>query len=507
MMIIEKSIDEKLFRLLVSSIKDYAIFLIDANGYILTWNEGAEHIKGYTADEAIGKHISIFYNPEDVNRVELRNNLNEALKNGMHESEGWRIRKDGSRFWANVIFTTLYNDKGHLVGFAKITRDITKRKNMEDRETAEKAELEHRVKENTDTIAANELRFKLLIENSYDGITLFDQNLKVFYRSPSSERINGWSDMDTGIMELLHPDDVALVQTYYAELVSKPGNVVKFTSRMRHGLGHYIWIESIFTNLLQNPSVEAIVCNFRDVSAQMIAQIERERITADLLKRNKDLEQFAYVVSHNLRAPVANIIGMAQLLPTLEFAQCENMKALASIEEAASQIDKVIMDLNHILETGTEINDKLEKVSLPLLVNEVKLSLGHIIAKYGAEIQIDFTKADELFTLKSHLYSIFQNLITNSIKYKRDDVAPVISISTNIKKGNLCICLKDNGRGINLKQHGRDVFGLYKRFDCTVEGKGMGLFMVKMQTENLGGRIHVKSKVDAGTEFILSFPL
>lgn len=158
------NIDGKLFRLIVASIEDYAIFMIDPNGYILSWNKGAEHIKGYTEEEILGKHFSVFYTPQDIHNNVPRNNLNEALKKGVHENEGWRVRKDGTLFWANAVFTTIYNDEGHLTGFAKVIRDITERKKNEDRKTLVNAELERRVKENTEKIIAKAGEIKELNE-------------------------------------------------------------------------------------------------------------------------------------------------------------------------------------------------------------------------------------------------------------------------------------------------------------------------------------------------------
>jgi PAS domain S-box-containing protein len=147
--IINQSVDEKLFRLLIASVQDYAIFMIDPNGYILSWNQGAANIKGYNEKEIIGKHISVFYTANDNKKNESRHNLNKALKYGAYETEGWRVKKDGSVFWANVVFTTLYNNNGYFIGFAKVTRDITERKRNEDKKEELNAELERRVKENT----------------------------------------------------------------------------------------------------------------------------------------------------------------------------------------------------------------------------------------------------------------------------------------------------------------------------------------------------------------------
>jgi PAS domain S-box-containing protein len=280
------SFDEKLFRLLVASISDYAIFMIDPNGYIMSWNPGAQNIKGYTEEEIIGKHISIFYTENDIKKNEPRHNLNEALKNGMRECEGWRVRKDGSVFWANVVFTTVYNDSGHLVGFAKITRDITDRKKNEDKKEKINAELERRVKQNTEKIIANELRFRKLIENNNDGITLLNKNLDVLYRSMSSERITGWSyneRSEHGTSHLIHPDDRAMVKQLFVEILDKPGAPITASYRTKHKNGQHIWIESLFTNWLNDENIKAIVCNFRDITEQKVADEE-------LRKKNEQIE-------------------------------------------------------------------------------------------------------------------------------------------------------------------------------------------------------------------------
>ncbi len=120
--------NEESYRLLVDSVRDYAIFMIDTEGYIVTWNKGAERIKGYTSDEVLGKHISIFYTKDEIEKRAPENNLKKTLKKGRFETEGWRVRKDGSLFWADVVFTALFNQHGELRGFAKVTRDITEQK-------------------------------------------------------------------------------------------------------------------------------------------------------------------------------------------------------------------------------------------------------------------------------------------------------------------------------------------------------------------------------------------
>src|SRR5215472_10157081 len=121
-----RSLEER-FRALVSSVKDYAIFMLDPTGRIETWNAGAEQIKGYTADEIIGEHMSRFYTPEDLARGLPQTLLAAALRDGRVENEGWRVRKDGTRFWADVVITSLTDKQSRLLGYAKVTRDLTER--------------------------------------------------------------------------------------------------------------------------------------------------------------------------------------------------------------------------------------------------------------------------------------------------------------------------------------------------------------------------------------------
>src|SRR5438045_2944083 len=142
------------FALLVSGVVDYGIFMLDPTGVIVTWNEGAQRIKGYAAGEIIGRHFSVFYPAEEVRNRKPDWELEVARREGRYEEEGWRVRKDGTRFWANVIITALRNDAGELRGFSKLTRDLTERKHAEDAVARLNLELEDRVRERTAELAA-----------------------------------------------------------------------------------------------------------------------------------------------------------------------------------------------------------------------------------------------------------------------------------------------------------------------------------------------------------------
>ncbi len=173
---------------------------------------------------------------------------------------------------------------------------------------------------------------------------------------------------------------------------------------------------------------------------------------------------------------------------------------------AVDQLDDIIKDLHKILQAKSEIIDSKESVYFQELVSAIKVSLHHIIQKENVTIITDFTAIDKIEIVRSYIYSIFQNLISNSIKYRQADIETIIKITTEEDKDHVRILFKDNGLGINLKENGDNLFGLYKRFHPHIEGKGLGLFMVKTQIEVLGGKISVESEPNVGTIFTIELP-
>ncbi|HWZ14823.1 MAG TPA: CHASE3 domain-containing protein [Mucilaginibacter sp.] len=238
-----------------------------------------------------------------------------------------------------------------------------------------------------------------------------------------------------------------------------------------------------------------------------IANSERSKMVSDLMTRNSELEQFAYIISHNLRAPVANIIGATNAMNELDLSTEDKETLYRGINLSVLRLDDVVKDLNTILQVKRDVNEVREMVSFSGLVDGIKFSIRNIIEKYNIQIECDFSKINEFKTLKPYLYSIFYNLITNSIKYRSQEVDCLIKIKSNLRKNKLELIFKDNGMGIDLKKSGDQVFGLYKRFHNHIEGKGMGLFMVKTQIETLGGKISLKSRENAGTEFKIEFEI
>ena len=236
------------------------------------------------------------------------------------------------------------------------------------------------------------------------------------------------------------------------------------------------------------------------------AETDRSRMIGDIIQRNKELEQFSYIVSHNLRSPVANIIGLAELLKVIEPTEEEGKIIMEGLFSSVTKLDNVIKDINNVLYIKNQVNERKETVKFSELIEDIKISINTLLKEEDVKIKADFSQVDTMLSIKSYLYSIFFNLISNSIKYRRADVPPVIEITAN-KPGNnkIELTFKDNGIGIDLKKSGGEVFGLYKRFHFHTEGKGMGLYLVKTQVETLGGKITVASEVNKGTEFKIVF--
>ena len=254
------------------------------------------------------------------------------------------------------------------------------------------------------------------------------------------------------------------------------------------------------------PSNNGLTGYFKDITERKLAENERIKITADLVQRNKDLEQFSYIISHNLRAPVANIIGLSSMLQKDDLADNLKNKINIGLSTSVNKLDYVIRDLNSILTVRQQVNENKQLVVFSDLTHDIKLSINSIIIDKKATIVGDFSEVNELLTIKSYLYSIFYNLISNSLKYQQPGIAPVIEIKSQQLNDSIILFFKDNGLGINLRKRGDQVFGLYKRFHTQqAEGKGVGLYMVKTQVEAIGGNISLSSEVNKGTEFKIEF--
>jgi light-regulated signal transduction histidine kinase (bacteriophytochrome) len=231
---------------------------------------------------------------------------------------------------------------------------------------------------------------------------------------------------------------------------------------------------------------------------------EKEKRSKELSIAHNSLKQFKYIVSHNLRAPIAKILGLASIMET---DSPENKFLIEKVFEEATSLDSMIRDINTIVAGRHSEQDQLEMVGFESKLHQVRKVLSVEIAQSGAVITTDFAKAPKVFTVKCYLYSILYNLLSNAIKFRLLDGPLRIHIQTTQDEKFVCLSVQDNGRGIDLIENEDKIFGLYRRFhEDTIPGKGVGLKLVKTYTESIGGTVEVESKINGGTIFKIYIP-
>lgn len=248
----------------------------------------------------------------------------------------------------------------------------------------------------------------------------------------------------------------------------------------------------------------------RHLEEQISKKTEELRMTnRELVEYNLQLEQFAFVTAHNLRSPVATLLGLTNLLDLAPDTSLSSDTAdiLRRIRHASQNLDEVIGDLNKILSIKNGHKELQQRIDLDRLFMRVLTSLSGQISRQCCTIEHDFKEAQVLHSFSPYLESILYNLLSNAIKYKSEKRHLKVTVTSSIRNNHVELKVSDNGIGINMQQHGDKIFGLYRRFHDHVQGKGMGLFLVKTQVIVLGGSIHLLSEEDVGTCITIRFPM
>jgi PAS domain S-box-containing protein len=429
--------------------------------------------------------------PDDRHILEPEDGI---LKRGEIVNNQFRIiRKDKTIRWVENKIIPSLDKTGKLVRVDGITRDITESKEAEEK------------------LKKSEANLRTIFDNTDSSYILIDAELKIVSFNALAQKFS--REQNGKNLAVNNP-----IKNYFSverwsfikEILDKvaAGENVKYELSYTKSDGSVQWNEICWFGVKNNENENwGVILANKDITESKVTALERERITADLIQHNQDLEQFTYIISHNLRAPVANIIGLSDMLKEHDLDISAKMEILERVTQSTKNIDTVIQDLNHILQAREMVNEKKETVYFNDLLDAIKTSIHNIIESEKVQFNCSFDEVDSLFTIRSYLYSIFYNLVSNSIKFRQTGIAPVITIKSHRLKNKIELRFKDNGKGIDLDKNAEQLFGLYKRFDTTMEGKGMGLFMVKTQVEALGGTIKIKSKLGEGTEFVILLPV
>jgi len=224
---------------------------------------------------------------------------------------------------------------------------------------------------------------------------------------------------------------------------------------------------------------------------------------SELIKYNNELRQFSYTISHNLRGPVASLLGLTHLIKTEELND-EAKEIFDHILSSSKRLDTIIKDLNKIIDIRNDIFRIRQKISLSYEIEQIKLILKNEIELHKLKLHVNFNELAYIYSVRPMIHSILYNLISNAIKYRAPERLLTLTIHALQDAEFYKIMIEDNGLGIDLTKHRDNIFKLYKRFHHHTEGKGIGLYLVKLQAEALGGSIEVESEMNKFTRFILT---
>jgi PAS domain S-box-containing protein len=478
----KKRISEIRYQTLFEQAPD-AISITDTSGQFIEVNTSMCNLLGYSKEEFRDMKIRDIVFEEDL---ELNPPRVQYLKPGEEIRYERRLRnKNGTTVYVDLSGGTMDNGQ-HLV----FVRDVTEKK------------IAERQKE------FDRKNFYALINSTDDLMWSVDKNMDLITCNRAFDDLiqqvtgKSVSEDSTIIKSEFTKEQLARYSSFFERAFA--GEVFRTIDHLTTPFE--IWSEISFYPIIQGEEIIGCACYSRNITALKMAEQERIKMTDEIIRRNENLEQFAYIVSHNLRAPVANISGIIYVLQTMNLDKRQGKLMLGELSKSINKLDEVILDLNHILlRKDGHLYQLKETVYFSELVENIKLSIGNMIVEGQFAIVSDFSAINEFITTKSYLYSIFYNLISNSIKYRRTNTDSFIQITSKLIDNSLVLTFEDNGLGIDLKKKGDQVFGLYKRFHYHTEGKGMGLHMVKTQVEALGGKISVESEVNKGTSFVIEF--
>ena len=484
---------EERFRLLVESAKGYAIYLLDAEGRIATWSAEAERIKGYRAEEIIGKPIHTFFTPEDIQGGVPEQVLRTAREEGEARYEGWRVRKDGSRFSVEGAVTAMRDESGALNGYSKVAHDVTDRKRAEE------------------ALRQSEARFRTLAEGLPQLVWTCLPDGRCDYLSPQWVRYTGVPEEEQlgfGWLEQIDPADRERAAAAWKRAV-ETHTALDVEFRIRGANGAHRWFKARGVPLRDAEGrvvkwfgTNTDIDDQKRVNELLEAKV-RER-TAQLQASLSSVEELLYTIAHDLRAPNRHMRSFAQLL-LLEHADRLDDKArdyLSRIGAAAARNDELIRDL---LEYG-----RLSHEAVALAPVDARQTVEAVLRAVAGEIQrrhahVQFGQEwPRVVANERLLEQILTNFVTNALLYTPPDREPEIAISAESEGGKTVLRVQDNGIGIPAEQIGR-VFEPFIRLpnETHAPGTGMGLAIVKKAAERLNGAVGADSTLGKGSCFWL----
>jgi PAS domain S-box-containing protein len=480
------------YRLMIDSIADYAIFFLDPSGIVLSWNTGARLLKGYEAHEVLGRHLSIFYPPELLEKNWPQHELEVAAATGQFQDEGWRLRKDGTRFWSSVVITRLTGADGKLRGFSKITRDLSHRRQQDD------------------LLRASEERFRLIVDGVKDyAIFMLDPSGYIVSWNTGAKATKGYEahEIIGKHFSVFYPPEVAATGFPDKELkvAREVGRFEDEGWRVRKD-GSRFWASVIITALFDETGRHR---GFAKITRDLT---ERRRIST-LEDEGRRITTFLAMLGHELRNPLTPISNAVAIMERL--GQAVDTKTLARMNSIISrQLKQITRLVDDLLDVGRITSGKIHLESKPVQLSDVVEEAVEMLkpsadAKHHALVFRDPVPDLWIVGDRARMIQVVCNLLNNAIKFTPEGGRIEVQLRQAGTHAELSV--SDNGPGI-APSHLPRVFMLFSQGDQEISrpqgGLGLGLTLVEQLVTLHGGDISAFSKgiPGEGVEFVIRLP-
>ncbi|WP_353719111.1 PAS domain S-box protein [Dyadobacter sp. 676] len=498
---------EERYRLMVEAIRDYSIFMLDPDGYVVTWNDGGSLIHGYAESEILGKHFSVFYTEGDLLDEKPSKKLQLAREQGSYREEGWRVKKGGSLFWASVVLTALFNEQNKLIGFSKVTSDLTDRLKSEE------------------VLRQSEARYRSLVEQVGDyGIFMLDTKGRIVSWNEGARRIKGYNadDVIGKYFSIFYPEEDILSgkPAWELKVAKATGKYEEEGWRLRKDRTRF-WANIVITAVYDT---EGRLTGFSKVTRDLTERKLNEQALQDSSDRykqlaeelsvtnnelsavNRELEQFTAIVSHDLKEPLRTVRSFLHLMDqAIDQQKVEIIKpSIAKGILAAERMQDLIDNLLHYSQLG-KIGLERQMLDVEEIIGEAIQNLGEAVEQSGAQIRVD-GEVPFVYGDRVQLVQLFQNLLGNALKFT-NGVAPQVNVRSWIENGSVRFVVEDNGIGIS-PQNLEKIFEIFRRlhFASQYPGNGVGLAVCKKVVERHKGRIWAESEQGKGARFHIMLP-